>query len=302
MRIRCRCESCGKDWYVDSGLSGENRPACPYCSRKKYRIDVCREKLTAVLLLLRAHKTVVVCSVIALTVLLALAWFATSRTPNSVNTTALTIASTQKLLIDHYRECEMEVRARNADELQNSAQKARDAIAGTVRSAEVFKGKLKELTNEAKKSCKTVSDELCKISPHQANRIRDCRRLKASGQSDLAIAMQELWLLSDKCDEAAIRVEKMIDEVVAFCKKGDSVVVRDYEGLIRLAEMTRTAVDMLDKVRLSDDVSFIKKKTTFIKSKGAKAALHEEKRIRIEALEKAREEKAKQALLKEKKR
>ena len=31
MRIKCRCESCGRDWYVDSSLNGKNQLGCPYC-------------------------------------------------------------------------------------------------------------------------------------------------------------------------------------------------------------------------------------------------------------------------------
>ena len=55
-------------------------------------------------------------------------------------------------------------------------------------------------------------------------------------------------------------------------------------------------VEMLNSVRLSGDVDFIRKKGTYIKSKGQKAAQHEQKRLRIESLEKARAEKAQQAL------
>lgn len=306
MKIKCRCESCGRDWYADSSLNGENQLGCPYCSLARNPANhSSADKFATIQSLLRNHQKVIVCSAIALVVLFVLVcavWLLGRRPPAPVNTTALTIASTQKVLLDRYSECKMQVQARNAEELQQSAQKARDAIAGTVRSAEMFKVKLNELVKETKTACKTVSDELCQISPGQANRIRDCRRLKSTGQPDLAIAMQELWLLSDKCDEAAIRVGKKIDEVVVFGKSADSVEVRNHEDLCRLAEMTRKAVEKLDKVRLSDDVDFIRKKVTFIKSRGQKAAQHEQKRIRIESLEKARAEKVKQAVQEEKER
>lgn len=305
MRIKCRCESCGRDWYVDSTLNSENQQGCPYCSPIHNAASHRSDLLAAMQLLLRNHQKVIICSAIALVVLFALICavrLAGRRADAPVNTTALTIASTQKVLLDHYRECKMQVQARNADELQLSAQKAREAIAGTVRSAEMFKVKLNALVKETKTACKTVSDELCQISPDQANRIRDCRRLKSTGQPDLAIEMKELWLQSDKCDEAAIRVGKKIDEVVVYGKSADSVEVRNHEDLCRLAEMTRKAVEKLDKVRLSDDVDFIRKKVTFIKSRGQKAAQHEQKRIRIESLERARAEKVKQAVQEEKER
>lgn len=306
MRIKCRCESCGRDWYADSSLNGENQLGCPYCSLARNSANHSRAaKFATIQSLLRNHQKVIICSAIALVVLFALVCavlLAGRRIPAPVNTTALTIASTQKVLLDRYSECKMQVQARNADELQQSAQKARDAIAGTVRSAEMFKGEINKLVKETKTACKTVSDELCQISPDQANRIRDCRRLKSTGQPDLAIEMKELWLQSDKCDEAAIRVGIKIDEVVDFGKSADSVVVRNYEDLSRLAEMTRKTVEMLNRVRLSGDVDFIRKKGTFIKSKGQKAAQHEQKRIRIKSQEKSRAEKAQQALRETKER
>lgn len=305
MKIKCRCESCGRDWYADSSLNGENQLGCPYCSLARNPANHSRADKFATIQSLLRNKKVIICSAIALVVLFVLVcavWLLGRRTPAPANTAALTIAYTQKVLLDRYSECKMQVQARNADELQQSAQKARDAIAGTVRSAKIFKDELNELVKEAKKACKTVSDELCQISPDQANRIRNCRQLKSTGQPDLAIEMKELWLQSDKCDEADIRVRKKIDEVVDFGKSADSLVVRNYEDLSRLAEMTRKMVEMLNRVRLSGDVDFIRKKATFIKSKGLKAAQHEQRRIHIESQEKSRAEKAQQALREPKER
>ena len=117
---------------------------------------------------------------------------------------------------------------------------------------------------------------------------------KKNDQVDQAVVdMNDLWGRAYSCQASAIRIRQAIKEVIAKAAEADEIKGSTREDMDKLGELSKTLVDMVEKVKgSSKDVDNLRKGASYIKTKGEKAIAQTEKRLRIEKLEKERAEKA----------
>ena len=120
--------------------------------------------------------------------------------------------------------------------------------------------------------------------------------------SPTAIAMNELWNRAYGCQASAVRIRHAVRQIVKKGAEADEIKEESRESMNRLAELSRTVVDMLDQVKTSKDVENVRKGISFIKSKGESTVEQTVKRLRIEKLEAERKAKAEAAAAAEKER
>ena len=114
--------------------------------------------------------------------------------------------------------------------------------------------------------------------------------------------MNELWDRAYSCLASAVKVRHQIRKLV---KKGEEAAQYEEvtrENMEKLADLSRTLVDMLDQIKVSKDVENVRKGITFIKQKGESTVRTTEKQMRIEKLQAERKAKAEAAAAAEKER
>ena len=114
--------------------------------------------------------------------------------------------------------------------------------------------------------------------------------------------MNELWERAYGCQASAIRIRHSVRKILAKGAEADALVAETAEVVDKLAELSRTLVDMLEQVKISKDVENVKKGISFIKSKGESTVAQTTRRLRIEKLEAERKAKAEAAAAAEKER
>ena len=128
------------------------------------------------------------------------------------------------------------------------------------------------------------------------------KKPEAAPPSQAVITMNELWERAYGCQASAIRIRHSVRKILAKGAEADTLVAQTEEVMNKLAELSRTLVDMLDQVKISKDVENVKKGISFIKSKGESTIVQTTRRLRIEKLEAERKAKAEAAAAAEKER
>lgn len=125
---------------------------------------------------------------------------------------------------------------------------------------------------------------------------------KAEPPPQVVVTMNELWERAYSCQASAIRIRHQTRQLVAKAAEADGLKEVSRENMDKLAELSRTLVELLDQIKMSKDVENVKKGITYIKSKGEKTVEQTVKRLRIEKLEAERKAKAEAAAEAEKER
>ena len=114
---------------------------------------------------------------------------------------------------------------------------------------------------------------------------------KSDAASQVVITMNELWERAYGCQASAIRIRHSVRKLLAKGSEAEAFKDATRENMDKLAELSRTLVDMLDQIKASKDVENVRKGITYIKSRGEKAVEQTVKRLRIEKLEAERKAK-----------
>ena len=125
---------------------------------------------------------------------------------------------------------------------------------------------------------------------------------KSDAASQVVITMNELWERAYGCQASAIRIRHSVRKILAKGAEAEALKDETRENMDKLAELSRTLVEMLDQVKTSKDVENVRKGITYIKSRGEKTVEQTVKRLRIEKLEADRKAKAEAAAAAEKER
>ena len=128
------------------------------------------------------------------------------------------------------------------------------------------------------------------------------KKAEAAPPSQTVITMNELWERAYGCQASAVRIRHAVRKIIQKGAEADALVDQTKEVVDKLAELSRTLVDMLEQVKISKDVENVKKGISFIKSKGESTVMQTTKRLRIEKLEAERKAKAEAAASAEKER
>ena len=118
--------------------------------------------------------------------------------------------------------------------------------------------------------------------------------------SQTVIEMNKLWERAYGCRACAIRIRHSVRKIVEKGKEADDIKDTSRESMTKLAELSRTLVEMLDQVKTSKDVETVRKGIAYIKTTGQKTVEQTVRRLRIEKLEADRKAKAEAAAAKEK--
>jgi len=124
----------------------------------------------------------------------------------------------------------------------------------------------------------------------------------ATAGAKVVLEMNELWGRAYACQACAVRIRHGIRKIVAKSAEADQYAETTFENMEKLAELSRSLVEMLETIKSSKDVETVKKGITFIKSKGEKTVTQAVNRLRIEKLENDRKAKAEAAAAAEKER
>jgi len=108
----------------------------------------------------------------------------------------------------------------------------------------------------------------------------------------VVIAMNELWERAYGCQASAVRIRHSVRQIGKKAQEAETYREQDRQSMEKLAELSRTLVELLDQVKTSKDVDNVRKGITYIKSKGESTVKQAVTRMRIENLEKARKKKA----------
>ena len=125
---------------------------------------------------------------------------------------------------------------------------------------------------------------------------------KPDAASQVVVTMNELWERAYGCQASAIRIRHSVRKILAKGAEAEGLKDETRENMNKLAELSRTLVDMLEQVKTSKDVENVRKGITYIKSRGEKTVEQTVKRLRIEKLEADRKAKAEAAAAAEKER
>ena len=145
-------------------------------------------------------------------------------------------------------------------------------------------------------------------APAATNAAPAAAEKPAEGAKDVAqlpqavITMNELWERAYGCQASAIRIRHSVRKLLQKGAEADGLKEESREDMNKLAELSRTLVDMLDQIKTSKDVENVRKGITYIKSRGEKTVEQTVKRLRIEKLEADRKAKAEAAAAAEKER
>ena len=124
----------------------------------------------------------------------------------------------------------------------------------------------------------------------------------SEAMSQVVITMNELWERAYGCQASAIRIRHSVRKIQAKSLEAEALKSETKEDMDKLADLSRTLVDMLDQVKTSKDVENVRKGISYIKSRGEKTVEQTVKRLRLEKLEAERKAKADAAVAAEKAR
>lgn len=152
------------------------------------------------------------------------------------------------------------------------------------------------------KEAAAAKAEPAKETPAPADAIAPAAQEKKLEIPIEVTAIQDVWGRTYSVMASALRVRLEIKKIEAKATEVEAVKEDTLENANKLGKLSGELLEMLEAVKGSKDVENIKKTFTFVKQKGEKAVKDGIKRIRIERLEKEREEKRKAAEEAEKKR
>ena len=136
----------------------------------------------------------------------------------------------------------------------------------------------------------------------------DAKAAKAEAKTDkpqvpqVVGTMNELWERAYSCLASAVKIRHQIRLLVRKGAEAEKYAEVNRENMEKLADLSRTLVDMLDQIKVSKDVENVRKGITFIKQKGESTVRTTEKQMRIEKLQAERKAKAEAAAAAEKER
>ena len=125
---------------------------------------------------------------------------------------------------------------------------------------------------------------------------------KSEQVPQVIITMNELWERAYGCQASAVRIRHSVRKLQAKSLEAEDLKSETKEDMDKLADLSRTLVDMLDQIKTSKDVENVRKGITYIKSRGEKTVEQTVKRLRLEKLEAERKAKAEAAAAAEKAR
>jgi len=120
--------------------------------------------------------------------------------------------------------------------------------------------------------------------------------------SQTVITMHELWERAYGCQASAVRIRHSIRKILERGAEANALTEETMEVVNKLAELSRSLVEMLEQVKGSKDVENVRKGISFIKSKGESTLQQTTRRLRIEKLEADRKAKAEASAAAEKER
>ena len=157
-------------------------------------------------------------------------------------------------------------------------------------------------TNAPPAAVATNAAPAAAAKPAEAPAAPKAEEKKADAASEVVITMNELWDRAYGCQACAIRIRHAVRKIQAKGAEAEGLKDETRENMDKLADLSRTLVDMLDQVKTSKDVENVRKGITYIKSRGAKTVEQTVKRLRIEKLEAERKAKKEAAEAAEKAR
>ena len=157
-------------------------------------------------------------------------------------------------------------------------------------------------TNAPPAAVATNAAPAAAAKPAEAPAAPKADEKKADAASEVVITMNELWDRAYGCQACAIRIRHAVRKIQAKGAEAEGLKDETRENMDKLADLSRTLVDMLDQVKTSKDVENVRKGITYIKSRGAKTVEQTVKRLRIEKLEAERKAKKEAAEAAEKAR
>lgn len=104
--------------------------------------------------------------------------------------------------------------------------------------------------------------------------------------------MNDLWQRAYGCQACAIRIRVSVGKLLERGAEADSLREPTRECMEKLAELSRTLVEMFDAIKTSKDVEFVRKGIAYIKTKGEKTVAQTLRQIRLDKLKADREAKA----------
>lgn len=157
-------------------------------------------------------------------------------------------------------------------------------------------------TNAPPAAVATNAAPAAAAKPAEAPAAPKADEKKSDAASEVVITMNELWDRAYGCQACAIRIRHAVRKIQAKGAEAEGLKDETRENMDKLADLSRTLVDMLDQVKTSKDVENVRKGITYIKSRGAKTVEQTVKRLRIEKLEAERKAKKEAAEAAEKAR
>lgn len=181
-------------------------------------------------------------------------------------------------------------------------EKSRGAISETVKISGRFADEIDAFAARAISECQSTTDKLKEMIPEdQAALLKPGPNAENGGakvdaaMAKVVITMNELWDRAYSCQTCAIRIRHAVREIQRKGEEGLGLKAETREDMEKLVDLSRTLVDMFEKVKVSEDVETVRKGFSYIKPKGGRIVDETYKRLRREHLEKARIEKTESA-------
>ena len=152
------------------------------------------------------------------------------------------------------------------------------------------------------KSEKKPEEAKSKDAKPEEKKSDEAKSEESKPPSQTVITMHELWERAYGCQASAVRIRHSIRQILAKGAEADALTEQTMAVVDKLAELSRTLVEMFEQVKGSKDVENVRKGITYIKSKGESTVQQTVKRLRIEKLEADRKAKAEASAAAEKER
>ena len=117
--------------------------------------------------------------------------------------------------------------------------------------------------------------------------------------TDAVSAMHDLWERAYSCQASAIRIRQAVLKLVEKSEEAYELKAQTRANMDKLAELSRTLVDMLESIKGSQDVTNVRKGIGFIKSKGSKTVEQTIKSLRRMKFEQEQKEKERKRIQEE---
>ena len=125
---------------------------------------------------------------------------------------------------------------------------------------------------------------------------------KAPEASQAVLTMNELWEKAYSCEASAVKIRHEIRKIVKAAVEAGQYADVTEANMTKLADISRSVVEMFEQVKISKDVENVRKNLPLIRTKAQKNIEKTAKQLRIQKLEQARKEKAEAAAAAEKER